>query len=77
MTKSKPSPTRSRKSGHGVFCLEGDWWDVADSTTIEPALTLLKSNGEFAFDYIHRDVGVVAGRNIDAQFLVGSKYPGR
>lgn len=60
MTKAKKSsPSRSRKRGNGVFCLEGDWWHVTDRTTIEPALALLKANSEFNFDYLHRDVGVV------------------
>jgi len=57
-TKSKTSSNRKR--GRGVFCLEGDWWGITDTTSIEPALELLKSSGQRAFDYIHRDVGVVA-----------------
>lgn len=54
-----PSPTRTTKRRHGVLCLEGDWWGFKDKTTVEPALQLLAANGELAFDYIHRDVGVV------------------
>jgi hypothetical protein len=50
---------RHRKRSHGVFCLEGDWWHVKDKTTVEPALALLQTNGDLAFDYIHRDVGTV------------------
>lgn len=59
-TKTKSAPRSRRNRNRGVFCLEGDWWHVKDKTTIEPALELLAANGEFAFDYIHRDVGVVA-----------------
>ncbi|MEM7159638.1 MAG: DUF6642 family protein [Myxococcota bacterium] len=60
MTKSKTSTSsRGRKRGHGVFCLEGDWWHITDRTTIEPALQLLQANGEFNFEYLHRDVGVI------------------
>lgn len=59
-TNAKAPAKRTRKRHHGVFCLEGDWWDVKHKTTIEPTLTLLKTSGAFSFDYIHRDVGVVA-----------------
>jgi hypothetical protein len=44
---------------HGVFCLEGDWQDIRDETTVEPAFQLLKSCAGIAMPYIHRDVGTL------------------
>jgi hypothetical protein len=44
---------------HGVFCLEGDWHDIRDETTVEPAFQLLKSCAGIAMPYIHRDVGTL------------------
>lgn len=46
-----------QRTKHGVFCLEGDWWDIRDETTVEPAFQLLKSCAGISMPYIHRDVG--------------------
>ncbi len=43
----------------GIFCLEGDWWGVKDTTTVEPVLKLLESYSDTRTRYIHRDVGTV------------------
>jgi hypothetical protein len=45
------------KSSKGIFCIEGDWWGVKDSTTVEPVLQLLRSVGYLAVPYIHRNAG--------------------
>ena len=77
-TNTKATTKRTRSRQHNVFCLEGDWSHIRDKATIEPALELLKSNGEFAFDYIHRDVGVVAELEYYLQKWVQSglmRYP--
>jgi hypothetical protein len=45
---------------HGVFCLEGDWWnDLNQSTTVRPILELVKQAPSHNIDFIYRDVGTV------------------
>ena len=46
-----------RDQRKGIFCLEGDWWGVKDSTTVEPVLRLLETAADYRVPYIHRDVG--------------------
>ena len=41
----------------GIFCLEGDWWDVKDTTSVEPVLRLLQTMGGYKVRYVHRDIG--------------------
>jgi hypothetical protein len=47
----------AKENKYGVFCLEGSWWGLHDSTSVEPALQLLKSCAGIEMPYIHRDVG--------------------
>jgi hypothetical protein len=50
-----------KKHAHGVFCLEGDWWnDLKKPATVEPVLRLLSESHPSHVPYIHRDVGTVA-----------------
>jgi hypothetical protein len=45
---------------HGVFCLEGDWWnDLKHAASIEPVLRLLSESHVSRVPYIYRDVGTV------------------
>ena len=43
----------------GILCLEGDWWGLRDSTTVEPVLMLLQRYSGSAVPYVHRDVGTI------------------
>ena len=46
---------------HGIFCLEGDWWEDLKSTpSVEPVLRLLEDSHTSRVPYIHRDVGTSA-----------------
>lgn len=48
--------SRHRPREHGIFCLEGEWWGTHDRTTVEPALSLLRSYSGLQMPYLHRDV---------------------
>ena len=41
----------------GIFCLEGDWRGVKDTTSVEPVLRLLQTTGGYKVPYVHRDIG--------------------
>lgn len=40
----------------GIFCIEGDWWGMRDTTTVEPIFQLLQKIHNYKFKYILRDV---------------------
>ena len=39
----------------GIFCIEGDWWGIRDTTTVEPMLQLLQRIHNNKLKYIRRD----------------------
>ena len=41
----------------GIFCLEGEWRGVKDTTSVEPVLHLLQTMGGYKVPYVHHDVG--------------------
>ena len=41
----------------GIFCLEGEWRGVKDTTSVEPVLRLLQTMGGYKVRYVHRDIG--------------------
>ncbi len=43
--------------GKGIFCLEGDWWGIRDTTTVETMLQFIQKSGRVPIPYIHRDIG--------------------
>lgn len=43
--------------GTGVFCLEGEWGDLNDRSTVEPILELLTKVYGPRLRYVHRNVG--------------------
>jgi len=46
---------------HGIFCLEGDWWnDFNRSSTVKPILKLLREGVGLNVPYVHRDVATRA-----------------
>ncbi|MCE5228626.1 hypothetical protein LLG95_03410 [bacterium] len=46
------------KSGHGIFCLEGDWsTDLRKKTSVEPLLKIVADAHFRKFPYIHRRIG--------------------
>jgi hypothetical protein len=48
----------SHKRKHGVFCIEGDWWnDFNRTSTVKPILDLLSQAGDGPVPFIHRDAG--------------------
>jgi hypothetical protein len=52
---------RRRIYRHGIFCLEGDWWENLKYTpSVEPVLRLLAESHTSRVPYIHRDIGTAA-----------------
>ena len=50
---------RKRKA-HGIFCLEGEWWNnLKKESSVESILNLLSQWDPFFVPYIRRDVGTV------------------
>jgi hypothetical protein len=48
----------SRTRKHGVFCIEGDWWnDFNRTSTVKPVLDLLSQAGDGPVPVVHRDAG--------------------
>ncbi len=42
---------------HGIFCLEGDWWnDFNQTSTVKPVLKLLSQGTQRPVSFVHRDV---------------------
>ena len=48
---------KKNNEAKGIFCLEGEWWGVKDTTSVEPVLRLLQTMGGYKVPYVHRDIG--------------------
>ena len=47
---------KTKDQRKGIFCLEGHWWGVKDTTTVEPVLRLLETLSGFNTSYRRYDV---------------------
>ena len=57
-TNSDLLPNNMKRNIHGIFCLEGDWWnDFNRASTVKPILKLLSQGVGLSVPFIHRDVG--------------------
>ena len=69
--------SRSRK--HGVFCIEGDWWnDFNRTSTVKPVLELLAQAGDGSVPIVHRDAGTFEELKFYCKKWVqsnGAQYP--
>ena len=49
-----------KRETHGIFCLEGDWWDDFNRTsTVKPVLKLLAQGVGPSVPFVHRDVATL------------------
>ena len=67
---------KAKSDTKGIFCLEGDWRDVKDRTSVEPILRLLETMCSYKVPYFHHDVGTLAEFHFYLKKWTGRQFDG-
>ena len=60
MGMNATNQVRRRKRVHGVYCIEGDWWNRPIESSVRPVMEMLKQWDPYFVPFIRRDVATRA-----------------